>query len=114
MLLLCVIDYYFWLSRPVHVSNLHYFYALSLYMCCCIHLQMYDNIAALRFDTGMNGEMVANALVSAEGEVMELKQPVPAEGRVEDWMTGVLLEMRRTNRLITKEAIYFYSHQKTR
>ncbi|KAL1274160.1 hypothetical protein QQF64_026974 [Cirrhinus molitorella] len=29
-------------------------------------------------------------------------------------MTGVLLEMRRTNRLITKEAIYFYSHRKTR
>ncbi|KAI7812536.1 putative dynein heavy chain 10 [Triplophysa rosa] len=77
-------------------------------------IKMYDNIAALRFDTGTNGEMVANALVSAEGEVMELKQPVPAEGRVEDWMTGVLLEMRRTNRLITKEAIYFYSHQKTR
>ncbi|XP_067295015.1 dynein axonemal heavy chain 10 isoform X2 [Pseudorasbora parva] len=77
-------------------------------------IKMYDNIAALRFDTGMNGEMVARALVSAEGEVMELKQPVPAEGRVEDWMTGVLLEMRRTNRLITKEAIYFYNHQKTR
>ncbi|XP_009299843.1 dynein axonemal heavy chain 10 [Danio rerio] len=77
-------------------------------------IKMYDNIAALRFDTGMNGEMVANALVSAEGEVMELKQPVPAEGRVEDWMTAVLLEMRRTNRLITKEAIYFYSHQKSR
>ncbi len=75
---------------------------------------MYDNIAALRFDTGMDGEMVASAMVSAEGEVMELKQPVPAEGRVEDWMTGVLLEMRRTNRLITKEAIYFYSHRKTR
>uniref|UniRef100_A0A8C2AJS1 Dynein heavy chain 10, axonemal-like n=1 Tax=Cyprinus carpio TaxID=7962 RepID=A0A8C2AJS1_CYPCA len=55
-----------------------------------------------------------NAMVSAEGEVMDLKQPVPAEGRVEDWMTGVLLEMRRTNRLITKEAIYFYNHRKTR
>uniref|UniRef100_A0A8C1QBG0 Dynein heavy chain 10, axonemal-like n=1 Tax=Cyprinus carpio TaxID=7962 RepID=A0A8C1QBG0_CYPCA len=77
-------------------------------------IKMYDNIAALRFDTGMNGEMVASAMVSAEGEVMELKQPVPAEGRVEDWMTGVLLEMRRTNRLITKEAIYFYNHRKTR
>ncbi|XP_052412947.1 dynein axonemal heavy chain 10 [Carassius gibelio] len=77
-------------------------------------IKMYDNIAALRFDTGMNGEMVASAMVSAEGEVMELKQTVPAEGRVEDWMTGVLLEMRRTNRLITKEAIYFYNHRKTR
>ncbi|XP_076854099.1 dynein axonemal heavy chain 10 [Brachyhypopomus gauderio] len=77
-------------------------------------IKMYDNIASLRFDTGANGEPVAGALVSAEGEMLELRQPVPAEGRVEDWMTGVLLEMRRTNRLITKEAIYFYSHHKTR
>ena len=75
---------------------------------------MYDNIASLRFDTGANGETVAGALVSAEGEEMELKQAVPAEGRVEDWMTAVLLEMRRTNRLITKEAIYYYNHNKTR
>ncbi|XP_017580699.2 dynein heavy chain 10, axonemal [Pygocentrus nattereri] len=77
-------------------------------------IKMYDNIASLQFGTGTNGETVAGALVSAEGEVMELKQVVPAEGRVEDWMTAVLLEMRRTNRLITKEAIYFYSHNKSR
>ncbi|XP_062874230.1 dynein axonemal heavy chain 10 [Trichomycterus rosablanca] len=77
-------------------------------------IKMYDNIASLRFDTGTNGETVAGALVSAEGEVMELRQPIPAEGRVEDWMTAVLLEMRRTNRLITKEAIFYYQHCKTR
>lgn len=75
---------------------------------------MYDNIASLRFDTVTNGETVVGAMVSAEGEVMELRQAVPAEGRVEDWMTAVLLEMRRTNRLITKEAIYFYQHHKSR
>lgn len=57
---------------------------------------------------------MAKALVSAEGEVMTLKQAVSAEGRVEDWMTKVLLEMRRTNKLITKEAIFYYSHQKSR
>lgn len=77
-------------------------------------LQMYDNIASLRFDTGTNGETVVGAMVSAEGEVMEFRQAVPAEGRVEDWMTAVLLEMRRTNRLITKEAIYSYEYQKSR
>ncbi|KAG9262045.1 dynein heavy chain 10, axonemal [Astyanax mexicanus] len=77
-------------------------------------IKMYDNIASLRFDSGTNGETVAGALVSAEGEVMELKQPVPAEGRVEDWMTAVLLEMRRTNRLITKEAIFYYCQKKSR
>ncbi|KAM3867513.1 dynein axonemal heavy chain 10 [Diretmus argenteus] len=71
-------------------------------------IKMYDNIASLRFDVGSNGETVAGAMVSAEGEVMELKKTIPAEGKVEDWMTGVLLEMRRTNRLITKEAIFRY------
>lgn len=75
---------------------------------------MYDNIASLRFDTGMSGETVVGAMVSAEGEVMEFRQVVPAEGRVEDWMTAVLLEMKRTNRLITKEAIFFYQHHKSR
>ena len=40
---------------------------------------------------------------------------VTADGRVEDWMNVVLKEMRRTNRLITKEAVFFYcSGNKTR
>ena len=75
---------------------------------------MYDNIASIQFDVGSNGETIAKGLVSAEGEVMTLRQAVSAEGRVEDWMTKVLLEMRRTNKLITKEAIFYYSHQKSR
>ena len=34
--------------------------------------------------------------------------------RVENWMTDVLREMRRTNRLITKEAIFYYCYKKLR
>uniref|UniRef100_A0A4W5NCU9 Dynein axonemal heavy chain 10 n=1 Tax=Hucho hucho TaxID=62062 RepID=A0A4W5NCU9_9TELE len=60
---------------------------------------LYHLCASLRFDVGGNGETV---------------RPVPAEGRVEDWMTGVLLEMRRTNRLITKEAIFRYCEDRGR
>ncbi|KAG7265791.1 LOW QUALITY PROTEIN: hypothetical protein CRUP_036669 [Coryphaenoides rupestris] len=77
-------------------------------------IKMYDNIASLQFDVGADGETTAGALVSAEGEVMELRKPVAAEGRVEDWMTGVLLEMRRTNHLITKEAIFHYGKDRSR
>ncbi|XP_060895064.1 dynein axonemal heavy chain 10 [Labrus mixtus] len=77
-------------------------------------IKMYDNIASLRFDVESNGETVAGAMVSAEGEVMELKKPVQVEGRVEEWMTGVLLEMRRTNRLITKEAVFRYCEDRSR
>ncbi len=69
---------------------------------------MYDNIAALKFQEGNNKETLATAMVSAEGEMMDFRQSVPAEGRVEDWMTAVLEEMRRTNRLITKEAVFKY------
>lgn len=75
---------------------------------------MYDNIASLRFDVESNGETVVGAMVSAEGEVMELRKPVLVEGRVEEWMMGVLLEMRKTNRLITKEAIFHYCEDRSR
>ena len=75
---------------------------------------MFDNIAKLRFQEGSSKEMLAGAMISSEGEVMDFRQPVAAEGRVEDWMTSVLNEMRRTNRLITKEAIFKYGSDCTR
>ena len=53
-------------------------------------------------------------MISAEKEVMEFKKPVAAEGRVEDWMTAVLNEMRSTNRLITKESVFTYGESGTR
>jgi dynein heavy chain len=77
-------------------------------------IKMFDNIASLRLVKGSDNVTMAQAMISAEKEVMEFKQHIVAEGRVEDWMTKVLAEMRRTNRLITKEAIYYYRHKKTR
>ena len=76
--------------------------------------QMYDNIASLLFVKGPSGEVLATGMKSAEGEIMEFRTNIAAEGRVEDWMTSVLEEMRRTNRLITKEAIFYYSYEKSR
>ncbi|XP_077377243.1 dynein axonemal heavy chain 10-like [Festucalex cinctus] len=77
-------------------------------------IKMYDNIASLRFDSESSGEISAGAMVSAEGEVMDFQKPVQIKGRVEEWMTGVLHEMRRTNRLITKEAIFRYCEDRGR
>ncbi|XP_041853005.1 dynein heavy chain 10, axonemal [Melanotaenia boesemani] len=77
-------------------------------------IKMYDNITSLRFEMESSGEMVVLAMVSAEGEIMELRKPIPVEGKVEEWMMGVLQEMRRTNRLITKEAIYRYCEDRSR
>ncbi|XP_014674920.1 PREDICTED: dynein heavy chain 10, axonemal-like [Priapulus caudatus] len=71
-------------------------------------IKMYDNIASLRFERGAGSELVATAVVSGEGEEMVFRKSIPAEGRVEDWMTNVLQEAWRTNRLLTKEAIFYY------
>ena len=71
-------------------------------------IKMFDNIASLKFGAGSSQESIALGMVSSEGEEMEFRSPVVAEGRVEDWMTNVLNEMRRTNRLITKESIFTY------
>ena len=81
---------------------------------CTLFLQMYDNISSLKFTSGGAGEPLASAMVSSEGEVMDFRSGVVAEGRVEDWMTAVLKEMRRTNRLITKESVFYYCDKKTR
>uniref|UniRef100_U3K3Y5 Dynein-1, subspecies f n=1 Tax=Ficedula albicollis TaxID=59894 RepID=U3K3Y5_FICAL len=77
-------------------------------------IKMFDNIASLRFRDGDNDEKIATAMISAEGEVMEFRQNVPAVGRVENWMTVVLEEMRRTNRRLTKEAIFRYCEDRSR
>lgn len=70
---------------------------------------MFDNISKLRFEQGNStSELLATGMISGEGEQMKFNAPVSAEGRVEDWMTKVLEEMRKTNRLITKEAIFRY------
>ncbi|XP_074463065.1 dynein axonemal heavy chain 10 [Larus michahellis] len=77
-------------------------------------IKMYDNVASLRFQDGDGDKKIATAMISAEGEVMEFRQAVAAEGRVENWMTAVLQEMRRTNRLLTKEAIFRYCEDRSR
>jgi dynein heavy chain len=90
---------------------------LGSHECTCVQehmIKMFDNIAKLKFVEGHNGEHSAAAMISAEGEVMDFRSHVVAEGKVEDWMTEVLNEMRRTNRLITKEAIFCYLEGMTR
>ncbi|XP_053136194.1 dynein axonemal heavy chain 10 [Hemicordylus capensis] len=77
-------------------------------------IKMYDNVASLRFHEDDSGIKVASAMISAEGEVMEFRKAILAEGRVENWMTAVLVEMRRTNRLVTKEAIFRYCEDRSR
>ncbi|CAF1416929.1 unnamed protein product [Didymodactylos carnosus] len=77
-------------------------------------IKMFDNVVSLRLMKQSDTLIQAQAMISAEKEEMTFKQTVNTEERVEDWMTKVLEEMRRTNKLITKEAVYYYRHRKSR
>ena len=60
----------------------------SLYMLlsgmtlCCCFVQMFDNISKLQFVQGPGGESIANAMISSEGEMMEYRKGILAEGKV--------------------------------
>lgn len=69
---------------------------------------MFDNIGSLRLVPNNIEEIVASAMVSCENEVMEFRTSISTDTRIETWMTGVLAEMQRTNRYITKKSIFDY------
>ncbi|PNF33091.1 Dynein heavy chain 10, axonemal [Cryptotermes secundus] len=71
-------------------------------------VKMFDNMGCLRIDSVSRHGPVASAVISCEGEVMELRETVPVAGRVEEWMNALLDGMRATNRYITKKAIFDY------
>ncbi|KAH8871924.1 Dynein heavy chain 10, axonemal [Schistosoma japonicum] len=89
--------------------------------CECVQehmIKMFDNIASLKFSNqsskpGSNF-LEITAMNSAEGEVMEFRNPQPVTGNVENWMTAMEQEMKRSNRLITKEAVFYYRSSKSR
>ncbi|TGZ60763.1 hypothetical protein CRM22_008363 [Opisthorchis felineus] len=79
--------------------------------CECVQehmIKMFDNIGSLRFSKPRNAKTEVTAMVSTEGEVLEFREPQVIVGSVENWMKLVEAEMRRTNRLITKEAVFYY------
>ncbi|KAF2892470.1 hypothetical protein ILUMI_13689 [Ignelater luminosus] len=77
-------------------------------------VKMFDNIKSLRMGPDSDDRMIATAMISTEGEVMDFRNNVFTEGKVEDWMNDVLNEMRRSNRFISKSAIYYYGKDKQR
>ncbi|XP_037090995.1 dynein heavy chain 10, axonemal-like [Pollicipes pollicipes] len=72
-------------------------------------IKMFDNILSLRMVRNADDDLVASAMHSAEQEIMEFREAQVVDGRVEDWMNSVLAEMWRTNRFLTKKAIYEYA-----
>ncbi len=71
-------------------------------------IKMYDNVLKLNFGSGKNEKAIVG-MSSSEGESLDFRRVVPIEGRVEEWMTAVELEMKKTNRICHKEAIFYYA-----
>jgi len=70
---------------------------------------MFDNVAALKLvDDKKLNKTIVTGMVSAEKEEMDFKASVPCNGRIEEWMNDVVIEMKRTNRFITKKAIFYF------
>ncbi|KAJ3359470.1 Dynein heavy chain 10, axonemal, partial [Kappamyces sp. JEL0680] len=71
-------------------------------------IKMFDNVLKLNFGTGKYEKFVVG-MSSSEGEVFNFSKPAPIDGRVEEWMTNVENEMKRSNRSLTKEAVFHYA-----
>ncbi|XP_011639724.2 dynein heavy chain 10, axonemal [Pogonomyrmex barbatus] len=70
--------------------------------------KMFDNLDKFILILSDTDRLVATALKSCEGEIMEFKNPVSTEDQVEIWMNLALEEMKRSNRYLTKKAVYNY------
>jgi dynein heavy chain len=71
-------------------------------------VKMFDNVNKLNFGTGKADKSVTG-MSSSEGEILAFRKPVSIEGRVEEWMTEIEQEMKKTNRIGHKEAIFYYA-----
>lgn len=71
-------------------------------------IKMFDNVKSMEFRETRSRETFVTALKSCEGEIMSYKNHVEIQGRVEHWMNLVVNEMRKSNRFLSKKAIFDY------
>lgn len=69
--------------------------------------KMFDNLDKLKLSSNPD-RLTATALISCEREIMEFRSPVTTEDNIEIWMGLALEEMKRSNRYLTKKAVYDY------
>ncbi|XP_050527907.1 dynein axonemal heavy chain 10 [Daktulosphaira vitifoliae] len=71
-------------------------------------VKMFDNVSSLLQVKTLDNSIINTAMISCEKEVMEFISKVDADGLVENWMNNVLIEMWRSNKFLSKKAIYCY------
>lgn len=70
--------------------------------------KMFDNLDKFKLVPDNTDRLIVTALISCEREVMEFRNPVATENTIEIWMGLALEEMKRSNRYLTKKAVYNY------
>lgn len=70
--------------------------------------KMFDNLDKFKLVPDSTDKLMVTALISCEGEIMEFRNPVTPKRNIEIWMGLALEEMKRSNRYLTKKAIYNY------
>lgn len=70
--------------------------------------KMFDNLDKFTLVSDNMDRIMAIALVSCEREVMDFRNPVSTENQIEIWMGLALEEMKKSNRYLTKKAVYNY------
>lgn len=70
--------------------------------------KMFDNLDKFKLMPDNTDRLIVTALISCEREVMEFRKPVATEYTIEVWMGLALEEMKRSNRYLTKKAVYNY------
>ena len=70
--------------------------------------KIFDNLSKFRLEPDNQDRVIASALISSEGEVMDFRNAVIAHGNIEDWLVVALEEMRKSNRYLTKKAVFDY------
>lgn len=70
--------------------------------------KMFDNLDKFRFISDNKDRLIVTALISYEREIMEFRNFVAVEDKIEIWLSLAVEEMKRSNRYLTKKAVYNY------
>lgn len=70
--------------------------------------KMFDNLDKFKLVPDSSDRLMVTAFISCEKEIMEFRNPVTTEQNIEIWMGLALEEMKRSNRYLTKKAVYNY------
>lgn len=71
-------------------------------------LKLYDNNKEMTFGPG---NKTITHMTSDEGESYMFENPVKPEGNIEDWMTRVDTEMKKTLHVHVKKAVFYYAQK---